>query len=234
MMNKRTNIEVNINEAKNYLNASNPEKVIEIIEPTISIAQNQYYATGLNNDRDSLFLCYSLFAIAHEMLYNLNNQSTDLNLAIVYFNNAIRLKEELKKATNMELRQVYDLYSRIALLNRDSLQKDINDLILVNTKRAYKLYKKTKNIEDLMNYLNMLEYSADYHFYNRHYFRGISYYKKLIKLFKEANMVKHNEESRNEVYRIYKKVIKKLDNKKFIKLKDKLIYELKQIGGSYE
>lgn len=230
-MNQRVPIENNIKQANSYLNSGDATNVIALIEPTINKAQNQYFATGLNNDRENLFLCYTIFGIANEILYNENNSKTNLNIAIVYFNNAIRLKEELKKIPNSELRQVYDLYNRIVVLNRVSNQEDIKERIVSNTKFAKKLYRKTKSIEDLLNYLGMLEYTADHYFEIKQNKKALYFYLKLIKLYKLANQIQHTSSSQKEVYRIYKKVIDRLNDDS--KLKNKLITELKSIGGYY-
>lgn len=230
-MNQRVSIENNIKQANSYLNSGDATNVIALIEPTINKAQNQYFATGLNNDRENLFLCYTIFGIANEMLYNENNSKTYLNIAIVYFNNAIRLKEELKKIPNSELRQVYDLYNRIVVLNRVSNQDDIKERIVSNTKFAKKLYRKTKSIEDLLNYLGMLEYTADNYFELKQNKKALYFYLKSIKLYKQANQIQHTSSSQKEVYRIYKKVIDKLNGDS--KIKNKLITELKSIGGYY-
>lgn len=231
-MNQRITIENIIKEANISLNSQDAKNTIEIIEPALNKAQNQYYSTGLNNDRENLFICYTIYAVANEMLYNKNNSTTNLNIAIVYFNNAIRLKEEIKKIPNSELRQIYDLYNKVVVLNRISGQADVSEKIISSTKDAWKLYHKTKSIEDLVNYLGMLEYTADCYFEKKELKKAFFFYKKCIKLFIEANKIQHTKNSQNEVLRIYRKVIKLLNNDS--KLKTKLVDKLKTIDPTYK
>lgn len=231
-MNDRITIENIIKEANVSLNHQDAHQAISLIEPALNKAQNQYYATGLNSDRENLFICYTIYAVANEMLYNKNKSTTNLNIAIVYFNNAIRLKEEVKKNPNIQLRQIYDLYNRVVGLNRISGQAEVSEKIINSTKNAYKLYHKTKSIEDLINYLGMLEYSADVYLKNKEVKKAIFIYKKCIKLYIEANEIQHTKSSQNEVLRIYKKVIKVLNDDS--KLKLKLTEKLKAIDPTYQ
>ena len=194
---------------------------MKILEQTIEPARKLYYHTGLNSDREALFMCYSYYAYANEIVYNEKDIEKYLNTSLVYYNNAVGLREEIKKKTIQETRDMYELYDKIVELSKSLKTITIDEDLIKMAKPAYKFYKKTKNVEDLIHYLGILEYSALIYQQSNQKKKAIKVYLKCIKIAKDILKITKNENDKRVLIMYYQTTLALMTYSQNQKLKAK-------------
>lgn len=232
MNERRTLIDTKLKEVNRLVNSGSFVNIVEaskILEQVMDPAQKLYYHTGLNSDRETLFLCYSYYAYVNETLYNEKHLDKYVNTSLVYYNNAAGLRGEIKKKTELETREMFELYAKIASLYKVISSNQVNDEVLKQVKPAYKFYKKTKNVEDLIHYLSILKYVALIDIHNNDNKKALKVYLKCIKVAKKIFEISKNKETKELLINSYQDTLKLADDLKINLSKMQLDHELNKL-----
>ena len=232
MNERRALIDTKLKEVNRLVNSGSFVNIVEaskILEQVMDSAQKLYYHTGLNSDRETLFLCYSYYAYVNETLYNEKHLDKYLNTSLVYYNNAAGLRGEIKKKTELETREMFELYAKIASLYKVISSNQVNDEVLKQVKPAYKFYKKTRNIEDLIHYLSILKYVALIDIHNNDNKKALKVYLKCIKVAKKIFEISKNKETKELLINCYQDTLKLANDLKINLSKMQLDYELNKL-----
>lgn len=232
MNERRALIDTKLKEVNKLINGGKSIDYIEankILEQVMDPAQKLYYYTGLNSDRETLFLCYSYYAYVNEALYNEKHLDKYVNTSLVYYNNAAELRGEIKKKTEQETREMFELYAKISSLCKFVSTNQVNDELLKQVKPAYNFYKKTKNVEDLIHYLGILEYVALLNVHDNESKKALKIYLKCIKIAKKIFEISKNKETKELLINCYQDTLRLANDLKINLSKKQLDYELNRL-----
>jgi len=208
-----------LDKLEDLIDKSKLDEALKIYSSVIDCAKKLYEAS-VNND--TLFTLYRAYYLCGEVCLLTYEKTLEQSYAIEAFSHFLVAQDIRSKDTPSiyNTRDIVILYKKMFYLcsKEPSLLKMNKD----GLKASKSLYKKTKNLQDLENYQQILMYYADALALKHKVFKSIKYYKLSLKKLEALYSSLKTKEIENELEGLYKKVINIIPKNKLKNLKKKL------------
>lgn len=221
-------MENELQKGEKYLNDHKYKSAINSLKTAIEIAESLYHQSNLTKDKENLFLLFSLYASAHENLYNKEQEISSLKISIEYYASALHLIMKEDNYSQKIKNDITIISYKLAILNEKYPQKDIESLFYHNLKLIKKYCKEKKSNNNWLIYLKIYCYCGDMFNRIKKVKKAYRYYYKASLLFEKLYLDIYTSECEDNLKEIYQKLINICQTYKYrhrlIKFQDRLYH----------